>query len=109
MPGSAHACRVEGFVHDDNVSELVLIEAEDANQANDIAERVGIYFDGCSEGRDCHCCGDRWYRAMSDDVSDKLEENGNPLEEYESHWMKEPVTVHYKDGRVVKYGKGTDR
>lgn len=39
----------------------VIIEATDAEQANEIAENEGIYFDGCANDRDCPCCGDRWY------------------------------------------------
>lgn len=43
-------------------SQYVLIEANDAAEANDIATRHGIYFDGCKDGSDCNCCGDRWYK-----------------------------------------------
>lgn len=39
------------------------IWAHSAKQADDIAEQNGIYFDGCQEGLDCPCCGDRWYSA----------------------------------------------
>lgn len=43
--------------------ELVVVEAESADQANLIAEDYGIYFGGVAEGRDCRCCGNRWSRA----------------------------------------------
>jgi hypothetical protein len=43
------------------ISVEVFVEAESAAQANDIAERIGVYFDGAG---DCPCCGDRWYRVM---------------------------------------------
>ena len=49
------------FVVDDNLSREVAIEADTEEQANDIAEGYGIYFNGVSEGIDCPCCGDRWY------------------------------------------------
>jgi hypothetical protein len=59
---------------DENLDTDVLIEANSASEANDLAERIGIYFNGCEEdedgnsiGRDCPCCGDRWYRAYEDD------------------------------------------
>jgi hypothetical protein len=41
----------------------VIIEADNANEANYIAENnpdTTIYFHGCSTGVDCRCCGDRW-------------------------------------------------
>lgn len=44
----------------------VIIEADSAEEADHIATTHAdspIYFDGCSIGRDCDCCGDRWYRA----------------------------------------------
>lgn len=57
------------FDIDDDVSVHVLIQAEDKYAANRKAEEVGIYFEGCSQGRDCDCCGDRW-----DEAWDALEE-----------------------------------
>lgn len=38
----------------------VYIQAQDENDANDIAEENGLYFNGCESGSDCDCCGDRW-------------------------------------------------
>jgi hypothetical protein len=46
---------------DDNVSPLVIIEAADDDAAYDKALEIGIYFGGVADGRDCECCGDRWY------------------------------------------------
>ena len=41
----------------------IWIMAEDHNEANGLAlEHSSIYFDGCEDGKDCECCGDRWYR-----------------------------------------------
>ena len=51
------------FVVDDKLCHRLFIEAESADKANDIARSMGVYFDGCSNGLDCDCCGDRWYRA----------------------------------------------
>lgn len=51
------------FDIDDQVCEKVIIEANDADEANAIAESHGIYFDGVSKGMDCDCCGDRWRQA----------------------------------------------
>lgn len=50
------------FIMDDDVGIKVFIQAESDGVANQKAEDVGIYFDGCEQGIDCDCCGDRWYR-----------------------------------------------
>ena len=41
--------------------QYVIIEADDASEANLIAYDHGIYFNGVQNGQDCNCCGDRWY------------------------------------------------
>lgn len=51
------------FDVDDKVCHQVVVEAKSADEANEIAMDLGIYFDGCSEGMDCNCCGDRWDEA----------------------------------------------
>jgi hypothetical protein len=48
------------FQTDDKVSEIVIIEAESPDEANEKAEKIGIYFGG---GGDCPCCGNRWHEA----------------------------------------------
>lgn len=50
-------------VVNDRVAKFVFIEAESAEDADNRAEEIGIYFNGCETGRDCDCCGDRWDRA----------------------------------------------
>ena len=45
----------------------VIVEADTANEADAIAEENGVYFNGCSTGEDCSCCGDRWSRQWGDD------------------------------------------
>lgn len=49
-----------GFDVDDKVCQIVVIEANSAAEANTITIDLGIYFDGCTEGLDCNCCGGRW-------------------------------------------------
>lgn len=49
------------FIVNKNVCHRVFIEAENSQLADNIAERLGIYFDGVDSGIDCECCGDRWY------------------------------------------------
>ncbi|MEK9748244.1 MAG: hypothetical protein VW443_04740 [Pseudomonadales bacterium] len=48
--------------------QYVSVEADTADEANEIAEiHMDIYFDGCHDGSDCPCCGDRWYRVNEHD------------------------------------------
>lgn len=49
------------FDIDDTLTVRVIVEAKDQEQAIRIGENLGIYFNGCDEGLDCSCCGDRWY------------------------------------------------
>src|SRR5215469_18216519 len=58
------------FVEDDNVARYVVIEADNAMDANEIAQRIGIYFDGCRKNIDCNCCGDRWSSQWPDEEGD---------------------------------------
>jgi hypothetical protein len=55
------------FVKDENVDEFVIIQAKNADEANEKAEKLGIYFHGVGEGKDCPCCGDRWWPVSDDD------------------------------------------
>jgi hypothetical protein len=108
------------FVMDDEVSIHVFIQAESADAANQKAEKVGIYFDGCEDGSDCSCCGDRWYRA--DDPLDSFKTypwRGEPKEydnisDYaqalaaDSGWAKrgDPANiVYFADGSVKRFYK----
>lgn len=49
-----------GGSFDSDGGSATWIWAQSASQADHIAERNGIYFDGCRSGSDCPCCGDRW-------------------------------------------------
>jgi hypothetical protein len=48
------------FDVDDDVDITVIIQASDADEANHLAQKIGIYFNGVSDRRDCRCCGSRW-------------------------------------------------
>jgi len=39
----------------------LFIEAKSEDEAIDKAEQLGCYWNGCEEGMDCDCCGDRWH------------------------------------------------
>jgi len=55
------------FDVDDKLCHRLFIESDDLDKAISIAENLGVYFDGCENGVDCECCGDRWYRPWNDD------------------------------------------
>jgi hypothetical protein len=96
------------FVEDDRVGSYVWVEAASADEANSRAEGVGIYFDGCDNGMDCSCCGDRWYPVWKDDGSDKPElygkrvtrRKGSVVMDGFSSSLHEGTTLHlyYKNG-----------
>lgn len=46
----------------------VWVEASSPEEANDVAQNHGVYFDG--EG-DCSCCGNRWRQAYEYDAYDE--------------------------------------
>lgn len=86
------------------IGHHVIIEAVDVDHANSIAESIGIYFDGCANGIDCDCCGDRWYPAYGegDDVPSSY---GQPLTEVIAqhknyYWEDQQFFVHYLHGQL---------
>jgi hypothetical protein len=92
------------FSYDDKagIAETVIVEAASATEANEKAERVGLYFDG--DG-DCRCCGNRWYELWSGD-----EGTAEPLVYGKKiahakvkgvkRKKKPTVYIHYTDGRI---------
>ena len=90
----------------DNVTHWVIIEAGEATEANAKLEHLGGYFNGCESGRDCDCCGDRWYQKWNDEVVEPVPMiYGHTPSEYVIDtsflWMPEgkEVVIHYADGR----------
>ena len=61
----------------------VIVEADSAKEADEIAQENGVYFNGVSLGMDCGCCGDRWYPAWDDDGTEQPEIYGGIVEESE--------------------------
>ena len=55
------------FDIDRDVDQKVIIQASSASEADDLAQRIGIYFNGVDDGIDCDCCGDRWYPSSWND------------------------------------------
>ena len=92
------------FTYDESsgISEYVIIEAKNADQANDRAESIGLYFDGCSEEMDCPCCGDRWSRVWEGEGDDFPSLYGEDVFKAKKDLYMEVVFVHYLNGEVVK-------
>lgn len=77
------------------ITEVVIVEADSAEEANNRAEQIGIYFGGVDSGDDCPCCGDRWYGVWDKgDLEPSL--YGRPIKE-----TKRPAWIHFKDGTKV--------
>jgi len=94
------------------ITHFVIIEADNVDEANSLAEDLGIYFNGCDDGRDCPCCGDRWYPVDNDsyDCKDSPVIYGKSPKEYVTAkdsclWMNKgkEACVHYKNGKKVWY------
>ncbi|WDM16709.1 hypothetical protein J3S85_37725 [Streptomyces lavenduligriseus] len=92
------------------ISAYVIVEADTAEEANERAESIGLYFDG--EG-DCSCCGGRWSAQWSSDKGDEVPSiYGEPVQDYDFRyrWMdgdNPEAFVHFADGRVQGYGFDT--
>lgn len=99
------------FVTDDTVGvgKHVVVEAKNATEANDLFLLIGTeisiypltYFYGCSNGRDCSCCGDRWYPVYEAGTK-KPTLHGMTIKKYQKEY-KDIVYVHYKNGKIVRH------
>ena len=89
----------------DGISHFVIIEANSADAANDKAKRIGLYFNGVDDGRDCECCGDRWCSAWRDDGTENPDVYGkHPSDHRDIFVTDKPHTfVHYADGRIESF------
>lgn len=93
--------QVKGITHH------VIIEADSVDEANRLATKIGIYFDGCESDLDCPCCGDRWYRVYGKGDNKPLL-YGKELKQTLKNYMKFmesgfEVCVHFKSGEKVWY------
>ncbi len=106
------------FHVDNNICHQLFIEAKNATQANDIAQYLGVYFDGCAKGMDCYCCGDRWHEADThssidlEEVSKAFKIPFTTIEEYAQYlvneygWTMPDARIFYLSGKVVEIKKG---
>ena len=94
------------FHHDFDVgiAECVIIEAESLEAANRKAKSIGIYFNGCSKGLDCNCCGDRWNEPWDDEGNEvPTHFHRNVLADGAKRSFvgeKYSTAIHYADGRM---------
>lgn len=99
------------FVTNDKLCPYVIIEAEDIDQANKLAENIGIYFNGVRAEIDCSCCGDRWWPQWHEDDGDETPQIfGSDPSEYSdifAHENEVYCRVYYKDNTVKEYIKSS--
>lgn len=82
----------------------VIVEAANAEHANELAEKIGLYFDG--EG-DCPCCGSRWHEQWNDSNGSAAPEiYGQSIEAFlgssSIKWAgeKNNVAIHHLNGQI---------
>lgn len=81
----------------------VIIEAKSATDANERAQKTGLYFDGVDKGIDCPCCGDRWHEVDEGEGTVNPTIVGKPLSDIESGYYREEVYIHYLNGNIEYY------
>jgi hypothetical protein len=87
----------KGFVSNENLDEVVVIEAATSEDANIKAESIGVYF-GIDVDIDCPCCHERWVEVSHEDAF----EAGSP----KAHevFSQDGTIVYYADGTIVRIG-----
>ena len=95
--GSFHEDEEEG------IGTCVIVEARDWQHANERARQIGLYFNGCDTGRDCSCCGDRWYRLWEGEEGDPIPSSyGRPVWGCAANSYRKAAYIHYLDGTKEK-------
>lgn len=93
------------FIRDEQfgIGDYVIIEAIALEEAISRAEEIGIYFNGVELGRDCECCGDRWYVPYDEEAPDTPMIYERPVEEFEGWSVGAVAYVHYRQGFIKRY------
>ena len=82
------------------IGHIVIFKAKNAKKANELAESIGMYFNGVADGFDCPCCGDRWYPLDDADSTKQPEIYGKPVNEHKNnkdHRYDDIFIHHSKD------------
>ena len=87
------------------IAHYVIVEGKNANDANNKAQIIGIYFNGVGSGDDCDCCGDRWEPVTDDDGTSEPTVGDKTISEYASGIFGDHIYVHYADGRLEHFDK----
>lgn len=91
------------------IGQFVIIEAINANHANQRAREIGLYFDGSESGMDCSCCGDRWYAVWDEKGTVTPMVYNETPDEWAANpdnfkWnMGKSIFVHYISGQITAY------
>jgi len=95
------------FVIDDTSAVHVIIEADSASEANQIAKELGLYFHGSSLGIDCVLGGNRWEELWDGEIGTETPNIfGTEISEYACPWTPRGLTycrVFFKSGEVDEY------
>jgi len=84
----------------------IIIEAENAEKANDRLRAIGNKYGSDDFWSFCDCCGERWYEQCPGDEGDDVPSfYGRPIEEEKKDTFREQVAVHYANGnfRIWRY------
>ncbi len=103
------------FTCNDKLCHNIIIEAHNYDEARLKALGLGVYFDGCSLGIDCSCCGDRWYDYEDiidvDKMSKYYKQKFNNIEQYaqrmanEYGWTSPDYRIYYYNGEIKEIFK----
>ena len=89
------------YVEDDDVCEVVYIQAHTASEAIEKARRF------CNNSDSCACCGDRWSFWVDDNDGTVIPMHyGEPLEFYKPDYFFKKAKLHKFDGTVVTFVLG---
>ena len=88
------------FQVDDKICHRLIIEADSEREATWKAEELGVYFNGCENGQDCPCCGDRWYGCNELVFPLKYSSFGkSTAEEFSKKYNAEIFKVEFEKGK----------
>jgi hypothetical protein len=81
------------------ISQYVIVEGIDCEDIIERARSIGLYFNGCKDGRDCPCCGDRWITPWEEELVSVPEIYGENVSD--GRYDEAEGYIHYLDGTVT--------